>query len=111
MFQDIRLRTLIALLVCLAGLYFLIPSVVPNLPDPLKNLFMKRKIQLGLDLQGGMHLIMKWTRRRRWKAPWRGSPTISRRASCQEDQIQKRGADGRHADLPGSRHDRSQIRI
>ena len=59
MFQDIRLRTLIALLVCLAGLYFLIPSVVPNLPDPLKNLFMKRKIQLGLDLQGGMHLIME----------------------------------------------------
>jgi preprotein translocase subunit SecD len=32
---------------------------VPNLPDSLKNLFMKRKIQLGLDLQGGMHLIME----------------------------------------------------
>jgi hypothetical protein len=59
MFQDIRLRTLIALVVCLVGLYFLIPSIVPNLPDSLKNLFMKRKIQLGLDLQGGMHLIME----------------------------------------------------
>ncbi|HPC73487.1 MAG TPA: protein translocase subunit SecD [Syntrophales bacterium] len=59
MFQDIRLRTLIALAVCLVGLYFLIPSIVPNLPDSLKNLFMKRKIQLGLDLQGGMHLIME----------------------------------------------------
>jgi len=59
MFQDIRLRTLIALVVCLTGLYFLIPSIVPNLPDTVKNLFMKRKIQLGLDLQGGMHLIME----------------------------------------------------
>jgi preprotein translocase subunit SecD len=59
MFQDIRLRTLISLVVCLVGLYFLIPSIVPNLPDSLKNLFMKRKIQLGLDLQGGMHLIME----------------------------------------------------
>jgi preprotein translocase subunit SecD len=59
MFQDIRLRTLIALVVCLVGFYFLIPSIVPNLPDSLKNLFMKRKIQLGLDLQGGMHLIME----------------------------------------------------
>jgi preprotein translocase subunit SecD len=59
MFQDIRLRTLIALVICLVGLYFLIPSIVPNLPDSLKNLFMKRKIQLGLDLQGGMHLIME----------------------------------------------------
>jgi len=59
MFQDIRLRTLIALVVCLVGFYFLIPSIVPNLPDSLKNLFMKKKIQLGLDLQGGMHLIME----------------------------------------------------
>ncbi len=59
MFQDIRLRTLIALVVCLVGLYFLIPTIVPNLPDSMKNLFMKRKIQLGLDLQGGMHLIME----------------------------------------------------
>ncbi len=59
MFQDIRLRTLIALVVCLVGLYFLIPSIVPKLPDSLKNLFMNRKIQLGLDLQGGIHLIME----------------------------------------------------
>ena len=59
MFQDIRLRTLIALAVCLVGLYFLIPSVVPGLPDSLKNYFPKKKIQLGLDLQGGMHLIME----------------------------------------------------
>ena len=44
-------------LVALACLY-LVPTVVPESkqPDFIKNHFQKR-IQLGLDLQGGLHLV------------------------------------------------------
>src|SRR3954470_24694079 len=44
-------------LVVLAGLY-LIPTVVPEQKQPafIKKHFQKR-IQLGLDLQGGLHLV------------------------------------------------------
>ncbi|NPV04712.1 MAG: protein translocase subunit SecD [Syntrophaceae bacterium] len=59
MFQSIKLRVLIAAAVVLASAYFLLPSVVPELPASVKNLFPKNRIHLGLDLQGGMHLVLE----------------------------------------------------
>jgi len=59
MFQSIKLRVLIAAAVVIASAYFLLPSVVPELPASVKNLFLKNRIHLGLDLQGGMHLVLE----------------------------------------------------
>jgi preprotein translocase subunit SecD len=59
MFSSIKLRALIALIVCLAGLFFLIPTLVSELPDAWKKNLPADKIRLGLDLQGGMHLVLE----------------------------------------------------
>jgi len=59
MFQSIKLRTLIAAVVTIASIYFVLPSVMPEIPASVKNVFMKSRIHLGLDLQGGMHLVLE----------------------------------------------------
>ncbi len=59
MFQSIKLRTLIAAVVTIASIYFLLPSVMPEIPASVKNVFLKNRIHLGLDLQGGMHLVLE----------------------------------------------------
>jgi preprotein translocase subunit SecD len=59
MLKSIKFRALLALIVCLAGLFFLIPSLTSNLPDVWKKYLPADKIRLGLDLQGGMHLVLE----------------------------------------------------
>ena len=59
MLKSIKLRALLALIVCLAGLFFLIPSLTSDLPDVWKKYLPADKIRLGLDLQGGMHLVLE----------------------------------------------------
>ena len=59
MFQSIKLRTLIAAVITLASIYFLLPSIMPEIPASVKNIFLKNRIHLGLDLQGGMHLVLE----------------------------------------------------
>ena len=59
MFQSIKLRVLIAAAVVIASAYFLLPSVWTEIPAPVKNAFLKNRIHLGLDLQGGMHLVLE----------------------------------------------------
>lgn len=59
MLKSITLRALLALIVCLAGLFFLIPSLTSDLPDIWKKYLPADKIRLGLDLQGGMHLVLE----------------------------------------------------
>ena len=73
MFKDIKIRVIITLLVTAAALVYLVPSFTA-LPDQWKKYMPSDKLRLGLDLQGGMHLVSKWTPRRRWKAPWTGWP-------------------------------------
>src|SRR5512133_3575787 len=50
--------SLIAVFVVLSFLY-LTPTLASKLPSWLGNLLPKDKIHLGLDLQGGTHLVME----------------------------------------------------
>ncbi len=52
-------RTFLILLVLLTGLVFLIPSVFPHLPPGLAKVMPAGKIHLGLDLQGGIYLVLE----------------------------------------------------
>jgi preprotein translocase subunit SecD len=54
MFESIKVRAAVALLVGLIALIYLAPSLKLNIP-----FLPEKKINLGLDLQGGMHLILE----------------------------------------------------
>jgi preprotein translocase subunit SecD len=59
MFKSLKIRISITAIVCLAALYFLIPTFITQIPSPWNEYFPKEKIHLGLDLQGGMHLVLE----------------------------------------------------
>jgi preprotein translocase subunit SecD len=55
---SLKWRTALVLLVAFFGIYFLIPTLAG--PDAkLPGIFPERRVQLGLDLQGGMHLVLE----------------------------------------------------
>jgi len=59
MFKSLKLRVAITLIVCIGALYFLIPTFFQNIPSSWNKYLAKEKIHLGLDLQGGMHLVLE----------------------------------------------------
>ncbi|MDI9569678.1 MAG: protein translocase subunit SecD [Pseudomonadota bacterium] len=60
MIKSIGIRTGIVFAVCLVALFYLTPSVMKDgLPAFWKNNLPAEKIHLGLDLQGGMHLVLE----------------------------------------------------
>ncbi len=59
MFTSLKIRIAITVIVCLTALYFLVPTFVSNIPSPWNQYLAKEKIHLGLDLQGGMHLVLE----------------------------------------------------
>jgi preprotein translocase subunit SecD len=59
MIKSLKIRMAITAVICLGALYFLLPTLIPQLPSPWNEYFPKDKIHLGLDLQGGMHLLME----------------------------------------------------
>ena len=59
MFQNIKVRTLIATVITLAAVYCFLPTLYPSLPASVKPYFPSNRIHLGLDLQGGMHLVLE----------------------------------------------------
>jgi preprotein translocase subunit SecD len=59
MIKSLTIRSIIAGVVCLAALFFLTPSLIPNLPEFWKKNLPADKIPLGLDLQGGTHLVLE----------------------------------------------------
>lgn len=59
MIKSLKIRIGITAVVCLVALYFLVPTFITVIPSPWNNYFPKDKIHLGLDLQGGMHLILE----------------------------------------------------
>jgi preprotein translocase subunit SecD len=59
MFKSLKIRVAITVVVCLTALYFLVPTFISNIPSPWNQYLAKEKIHLGLDLQGGMHLVLE----------------------------------------------------
>ncbi|HOO00278.1 MAG TPA: protein translocase subunit SecD [Syntrophales bacterium] len=59
MIKSIRIRAALALVVILVALFYLTPSLAPQLPDFWKKNLPIDKIHLGLDLQGGTHLVLE----------------------------------------------------
>lgn len=59
MFKSLKIRIAITAVVCLAAFYFLIPTFFSDIPSPWNQYLPKEKIHLGLDLQGGMHLVLE----------------------------------------------------
>jgi len=59
MIKNIGIRALIVLVVCLAALFYITPSLTDNLPEFWKKNLPSDRIHLGLDLQGGMHLVLE----------------------------------------------------
>jgi preprotein translocase subunit SecD len=59
MLKGIKVRAAVAIVVSLAGLFFLTPSLTADLPDVWKKYLPMDKIHLGLDLQGGTHLVLE----------------------------------------------------
>ena len=59
MIKSLKIRIAITAAVCLVALYFLVPTFITQIPSPWNDYFPKDKIHLGLDLQGGMHLVLE----------------------------------------------------
>ncbi len=55
--KNIKVRAILAIVIVAAALFFLIPSITQNIPSVWKK--SADKIHLGLDLQGGMHLVLE----------------------------------------------------
>jgi preprotein translocase subunit SecD len=53
-----KTRLYLAALLTVVSLFLMVPSFNPNLPDWWKGYLPTSKIQLGLDLQGGTHLLL-----------------------------------------------------
>jgi preprotein translocase subunit SecD len=59
MFKSIRIRAAVTMIICLAALVYLAPTLTSDLPEAWKQYLPTDKIHLGLDLQGGMHLVLE----------------------------------------------------
>ncbi|HYA14036.1 MAG TPA: protein translocase subunit SecD, partial [Syntrophales bacterium] len=59
MLKGIKIRAAVAFVVCLLASFYLTPSLTPDLPDIWKKYLPMDKIHLGLDLQGGTHLVLE----------------------------------------------------
>jgi preprotein translocase subunit SecD len=55
--KSIKVRAVVAAIVVLAGIFYLMPSLTSSLPAFWNNSI--DKIHLGLDLRGGMHLVLE----------------------------------------------------
>jgi len=57
--KKLRWRGFIVLLVIALALIYLTPSISKTLPSWWPNILPEEKIHLGLDLKGGMHLVLE----------------------------------------------------
>ncbi len=59
MSRNLQWKSLLILFITVVAFIYLAPSVVGERPGLLGKIFPQDKIHLGLDLQGGMHLILE----------------------------------------------------
>ena len=57
--KDLKWREILVVVIFLAGMVYLTPTLSPSLPAWWQKFLPKEKIHLGLDLQGGMHLVLE----------------------------------------------------
>jgi len=57
--KNLKWRVVLVVVVLLGGLVYLTPTFTSTLPPWWSKVLPKEKIHLGLDLQGGMHLILE----------------------------------------------------
>ncbi|MCD6319219.1 MAG: protein translocase subunit SecD [Candidatus Desulfofervidaceae bacterium] len=57
--KGLKWRGLLVLVILVWAVLYLIPTFVPALPSWWQDIFPKNKIQLGLDLKGGIHLVLE----------------------------------------------------
>ena len=59
MTRNLLYRTLIVIAVTVAAVVYLVPTLVKSLPGWWNAVLPNQAIRLGLDLQGGMHLVLE----------------------------------------------------
>jgi preprotein translocase subunit SecD len=59
MSRNLKWKLLFILFIMVVALIYLAPSVVGELPGLWGKILPQDKIHLGLDLQGGMHLVLE----------------------------------------------------
>ena len=57
--KSIGMRALLVGVILLVGIIVLVPSFTSTLPPGWTKVLPKDKIHLGLDLQGGIHLVLE----------------------------------------------------
>ena len=57
--KDLKWRAILVGVVLVVGIVYLVPTLTPSLPPGWSTVLPKEKIHLGLDLQGGMHLVLE----------------------------------------------------
>ncbi|MEN6441141.1 MAG: protein translocase subunit SecD [Syntrophobacter sp.] len=57
--KNIGMRAALSIVILIAGIILLVPSFTPTLPPGWTKVLPKEKIRLGLDLQGGIHLVLE----------------------------------------------------
>lgn len=57
--KDLKWRAALVGVIILLGIVYLVPTLSPSLPPWWKGILPRDKIHLGLDLQGGMHLVLE----------------------------------------------------
>ena len=57
--KDLKWREILVVVIFIVGMVYLTPTLSPSLPSWWKGFLPKEKIHLGLDLQGGMHLVLE----------------------------------------------------
>jgi SecD/SecF fusion protein len=57
--RSIRYRYITLAILTILAIVYLSPSFVKNLPGPLKKLVGEKGLNLGLDLRGGIHLVLE----------------------------------------------------
>ncbi len=59
MIKNLKLRLLIVVVTIVLAIVYLVPTMTDHLPSWWGKVLPKDKIHLGLDLQGGIHLLME----------------------------------------------------
>jgi len=69
MMQNLQWRGAVILVVLIASVVLIYPSIGP-VPEAWSKYFPASPIRLGLDLQGGLHMVLESRRKKPWKQLW-----------------------------------------